>query len=865
MKNKEQLNKTLWHNISVKEAVSLLGSDVKQGVNKNEVDFRKKNYGQNKMIKAKKFSLVKTFLSQFNSPLIYLLIFASIVTFMMKEYTDSIVIGLSVLANAFFGFGEEMKVSRVFAKLHSALKTTATVIRGGHKKEVLQEDLVVGDLIILRTGDKVPADGRVIFSENLQISEAILTGESETSPKVTRKLSEETQLADRENMVYMGSLVEAGKGSALVTAVGESTQVGDIAFLLKETEELKSPLQKKIAKLGRFIGAIVVALVGVLFVGGLLRGDSPLETFEAAVAIAVGGVPESLPIVVTVILAIGMERLLRKKGLVRKMNSIETLGSASVICFDKTKTLTQGKMELDQLIADNKILATKIGVICNEAYVENPDEKFDDWIINGAPTDKALFLMGAKKKIFGISFAEKSQEILKLSFDFHHKFQASLIRENQKLFIYAVGAPEKLLERSINKAGWQEKSEKLAEQGLRIVGLAYKEIKKIPENPKALREQTKGLTFVGLAGLKDPLREGIKKAIDKTRRAGIEPIIITGDQTKTALFIAQEAGIQVGAHQVLEGRDLDGMSESQLKKTVHNFKIYVRAEPRHKIRIVNAWQKNGKVVAMVGDGVNDAPAIKQADIGIAVGSGTEIAKEASDLVLLNDSFDIIIEAVAEGRTILNNLRKSIAYVLSDSFASIIVVGVAKVVFGWPLPILPVQILWNNFIEDTLPTIAYAFEPPEKGIMKKKAETIKTSLLTKEMKILIFVVGIIEQFIILFMFWLLWVRLGWDLAYVRTLMFGFFALDTAFVIYSFKDLNRNIWQIDLFNNKWLNSASIFVVVAFLSTIYVPFLQVLIKTVPIDLKGWLILGGIIFTNISLIEITKYIFIIRRKRGR
>ncbi|MCK5080894.1 MAG: HAD-IC family P-type ATPase, partial [Candidatus Moranbacteria bacterium] len=346
MKNKEQLNKTLWHNISVKEAVSLLGSDVKQGVNKNEVDFRKKNYGQNKMIKAKKFSLVKTFLSQFNSPLIYLLIFASIVTFMMKEYTDSIVIGLSVLANAFFGFGEEMKVSRVFAKLHSALKTTATVIRGGHKKEVLQEDLVVGDLIILRTGDKVPADGRVIFSENLQISEAILTGESETSPKVTRKLSEETQLADRENMVYMGSLVEAGKGSALVTAVGESTQVGDIAFLLKETEELKSPLQKKIAKLGRFIGAIVVALVGVLFVGGLLRGDSPLETFEAAVAIAVGGVPESLPIVVTVILAIGMERLLRKKGLVRKMNSIETLGSASVICFDKTKTLTQGKMEL---------------------------------------------------------------------------------------------------------------------------------------------------------------------------------------------------------------------------------------------------------------------------------------------------------------------------------------------------------------------------------------------------------------------------------------------------------------------------------------------------------------------------------------
>lgn len=865
MKNKKQLNKILWYNISANEAERFLNSDRRKGLKVKEIDSRRKEYGENKISKAKKFSLLKIFLSQFNSPLIYILIIATVITFVMKEYMDSLVIFISVFVNTIFGFVEEMKVSKVFNKLSSALKTTATVIREGKRKEVFQEELVVGDLINLKAGDKVPADGRVVCSDNLQISEAVLTGESKASQKEIRKNPKDTQLADRENMVYMGSLVESGKGSFLVTSVGKASEVGTIADMLREAKELKSPLQKKIAALGKLIGLTILVLVGILFLGGILRGDTYLETFQAAIAIAVGGVPESLPIVVTVILAIGMERLLRKKGLVRKMNAVETLGSASIICLDKTKTLTQGKMQVEELISDNKKLAIKIGAICNEAYAENPMEKPEDWSIKGSPTDKALFLIGKDKNIFKTSLKDQYQEIVKYSFDFHHKIQASLIKEGEKFFIYVTGAPEKVIERSKNKDSWQQKSEKLAEKGLRVIALACREIKNPPKNPKDLLKECEKLKLIGVAGFKDPLREGIREAIEKSRRAGIEPIIITGDQSKTALFIAQEAGIQVDANQVLEGRDLDGMSESQLKKTVHNFRIYVRAEPRHKIRIVNAWQKNGKVVAMVGDGVNDAPAIKQADIGIAVGSGTEIAKQAADLVLLNDSFDIIIEAVAEGRTILNNLRKSIAYVLSDSFASIIVVGTAKVVFGWPLPILPVQILWNNLIEDTFPTIAYAFEPPEKGVMKKKPEDFKAKLLTREMKILIFLVGVIKQFIILFIFWILFMKMNWELDYIRTLMFGFFALDTGFIIYSFKDLDRNIWQIDLLNNRWLNVASVFVILAFLATIYVPVLQTLIKTVPIDFKGWMILIGVIILNIFLVELTKFIFIVRRKNKR
>jgi len=863
MKNKKQLKKILWHNISANETADLLDSDRKNGLKKSEVETRREKYGENKIEKFKSFSLLKTFFSQFKSPLVYILILASVVTFVMGQYTDSLVIALSVLFNTIFGFGEEVKVSKVFDKLHSAIKTTTTVIREGHKKEILQEELVVGDLMDLKSGEKIPADGRLIFSENLQVSEAVLTGESKVSEKNIKKLPADLNLADRENMVYMGSLIEAGKGLALVTSVGKQSEVGNIADLINDIRELKSPLQKKIAKLGNMIGMLIVFLVGVLFIGGLLRGDDLLETFEAAVAIAVGGIPESLPIVVTVILAIGMERLLRKKGLIRKMNSVETLGAASIICLDKTKTLTQGRMKLEKLVAENEKLAVKIGVVCNEAYVENPEDNFKDWDINGSPTDKALFLMGEDQKIFRKDLMKNYQELMKFSFDFHHKFQASLIKEDGKMHIYVTGAPEKLIEMATNKKGWQEKSEDLAEKGLRIIGLACKEIKNKPKNQKEFLNEIKNLKLIGLAGVKDPLRKGMKKAIERARRAGIEPIIITGDQAKTALFIAREAGIRAGANQFLEGKDLDGMSESQLKKTVHNFRIYVRAEPRHKIRIVNAWQKNDKVVAMVGDGVNDSPALKKADIGIAVGSGTEIAKQTSDLILLNDSFDIIIDAVAEGRTVLNNLRKSIAYVLSDSFASIIVVGVSKVFFGWPLPILPVQILWNNFIEDTFPTIAYAFEPAEKGAMKKKAESVKISLLTKKMKILIFVIGTIKQFLILFLFWIIWGKMNWDLDYVRTLIFGFFALDTAFVIYSFKSLDKNIWQIDLFNNKWLNGASVFVIVAFLATIYVPLLQTLIKTVPIDLKGWLIIAGVVAINLALVEITKYIFIIRRGR--
>jgi len=438
----------------------------------------------------------------------------------------------------------------------------------------------------------------------------------------------------------------------------------------------------------------------------------------------------------------------------------------------------------------------------------------------------------------------------------------SLRKEGEKYFLYVSGAPERILEKSLNKEDWLEKLEKLTEKGLRVIGVGYKEISNSKFQIPNLNELANDFNFVGLIALKDPLRPEVKEGIKVCKKAGMKPVLVTGDHKLTAIAVAKEVGFELKKESVLEGRDLDKLSDKDLGKILEKIQIFARVEPKHKMRIIKSWQEKGKVVAMTGDGVNDAPALKKADIGIALGSGTEVAKESSDLVLLNDSFSIIIKAIEQGRVILDNLRKSISYILADSFTSVILIGFAKIVFGWPLPILPVQILWNNFVEDTLPDIAYAFEPKEKGIMEKKPAPAKTPLLTKEMKILIFATGLIDEFLMLILFWYLWGYLGLNLDYVRTVIFGAICIDTAFVVYCYKSLRKNIWQINPFSNKWLVISSIVVFLAFALAVYLPPLQTLLHTVPLGIGSWLILIGVGILSMFLIEITKWYFISRHK---
>ncbi len=851
-----------WHKTSVEKTASALDVDVEQGLSKDEVAIRRKKYGPNALPEEKIASRLQIFLNQFKSPLIYILIIAGIITLALGKWTDSLVIFGAVLINAIFGSWEENKTSRILEKLKTILKAKTIVLREGYKIEILQEELVPGDIILLKAGDKVPADGRLIEGQNLKIDESILTGEWIPAVKHPEILPETTPLADRDNMVYMGCLVEDGEGKAIVVGTGIDTEAGKIAALVRESKEEKTPLQKKLVGFSKVIGIAISAICVIIFVGGFLRAGDLLEMFETAVAIAVGGIPEALPVVMTVVLTIGMERILRKKGLVRRLSSVETLGSTQIICFDKTKTLTEGKMKVQQIQAQDQDFALKIAVLCNEGFVENPDGPPESWKLVGSPTDKALLAVAAKQGVIRETLEKDSAEIARLPFDSYHKYLLSLRKEKSGTFLYVSGAPERILNKSQNSAQHKNTLEELTRKGLRVIGVAYRKISDKDAQKPNLNELVKDLTFAGFFGLRDPLRKEVKEAVRVCQRAGMRPIMITGDHKLTARAIAEEIGLKIEDDNVIVGEELNSISDEEFEKRLETIKIYARAEPQHKMRVIQAWQKRGKVVGMTGDGVNDAPALKKADIGISLGSGTEVAKESSDLVLLNDSFGIIIKSIEEGRVILDNLRKAISYALADSFTSIILVGIATVILGWPLPILPVQILWNNFVEDTMPNIAYGFEPEEDDVMWRKPPPPKAPLLNRQMRVLIFGTGLVDQFFALVLFWYIWKNLGLDLSYARTMVFGAICIDTAFVIYCYKSLRKNIWKIHLFSNKWLNLSSLVVIVTFAMAIYLPPLQKVLHTVPLDALSWLVLVVIGVTSMFLIEVTKWIFITRHQ---
>lgn len=877
-----------WHAIPLEKVFAETGSK-KEGFSSPEATERLKKFGRNTLPQEKPYSRIRLFLHQFNSPLMYILLTTVVISFLLKHYSDSIFIIVVLLINITVGFYQENKANQSLLALKKMVKIRAKVWRDGYEKEIDSEELVVGDVVLLRAGDKVPADGRIIESRGLKIDEASLTGESQAvKKKADDAIPESTPLPERINMVFMGTIVEEGRATIIIVATGINTQIGEVVSLLKETKERKTPLQKKIATLSKIVGAFVLFIIFVIAIIGYFTGKSFADIFLASVALAVSAIPAGLLPAITVILVLGMRRILKQQGLVRKLSATETLGNVTVICTDKTGTLTEGKMQVSHILTSTRelisdhinglakgenangveshISALKIATLANDAFVENPEAELQEWVVRGRPTEQALLLAGMQSGLNKRDLEEQYPVLDRISFESDYKFAATYHRKDEKqTILYVIGAPEEIIARCVDldfdgrkeKLGTAEtdkliaKLETLTQKGLRVLACARKDYDAKTEYQN-LTELVKKLSLVGFIALKDPLRQDAKESIAITKKAGIRTVIVTGDHKLTAKAIAEEIGIKAEDENIIEGKELEIISDDELREKTEHIFIYARVSPRHKLRIVDALQSNGEVVAMLGDGVNDAPALKLADIGVAVGSGTDVAKEVADLVLLDDNFKTVVKAVEQGRVAFGNIRKVFVYLVADDFSELFLF-LASMAMGFPLPLLPAQILWINLVEDGFPDIALTTEQETKGVMDEKPRNPKEPILNRRLKlwmVSIFFIAGLAAFLLFFFFW----KLTGDLDKTRTMVFVLMCLDSLIFAFSVRSFKQTIFRKDIFSNRYLVGAVIISAALLIGAVYFAPLQKLLATQPLGIMEWAIIFSISIVEIVLIEFSK-----------
>ena len=726
-----------FHGKSAEQTLEELKTD-REGLSEREAQSRLTRYGENKLAEKKKKSMFLRFLEQFKDVMIIILIAAAIISFAVAcvdgdpmEFIEPALILLIVILNAVMGLVQENKAEKALDALKNMSAPHARVIRGGKERIVSAREVVLGDIIRLEAGDFVPADARLLESANLKSDESALTGESVPAEKDAEAVvSPSAPLGDRDNMLFSGCAVTSGTATAAVTGTGMNTQMGRIAGLLAGEKESKTPLQKKLAKLGKYLGIVALAACAVVFIVGLAAGIDVMEMFMTAVSLAVSAIPEGLPAIVTVVLSLGVTRMVRKNAIIRRLPAVETLGSASVICSDKTGTLTQNRMTIVRTYVDGeggadfnpaessdkvkKMLA--LGTLCCNGTVNFEGGRE---VHIGDPTETAIVMaahrLGMEKDVLSDKYPRREE----LPFDSDRKLMTTVNEAGGKYVVIVKGAFDVLASRCIS--GDMELARKanddMSAQALRVLAFAYKRIDALPEEPDG-KELEDGLTFLGLAGMIDPPREEVKDAVRVCREAGIKPVMITGDHVVTASAIARQLGIMRDGDRAVTGAELDAMSEEELDSSVESISVYARVSPENKIRIVKAWQKKGKVVSMTGDGVNDAPALKAADIGCAMGiTGTDVAKGAADMTLTDDNFATIVDAVKEGRSIYDNIKKVVGFLLGTNISEIIVVFLAMIIWR-RAPFISIQLLWINLITDSLPAIALGMEKPEKDIMQK---------------------------------------------------------------------------------------------------------------------------------------------------
>jgi Ca2+-transporting ATPase len=890
-----------WHHMPTDEVLNLLDSDREKGIDLFEIEHRRERFGFNVITTKKGKGPLLRFLLQFHQPLVYILLAAALITLLLKEWVDSGVIFGVVIVNAIIGFIQEAKAVKAMEALAKTMVTEATVVRSGAKTRISSSEVVPGDIVLLQSGDKVPADMRLVASRDLQVDESALTGESVAVEKDTVQLPHDTILADRKNMVYGSALVTYGQASGVVVAIGDKTEVGRISELISSTEELKTPLLQKIEDFSRILLYLILGLALATFGVGMLRGQSAFEMFMAAVALAVGAIPEGLPAAMTITLAIGVARMARRRAIIRKLPAVETLGSTTVICSDKTGTLTENQMTVQEIAAGSNAYTVsgtgyafegeivradaqsdgalsealmetlRCGLLCNDSLLVEKEERLT---VQGDPTEGALITAAAKAGLFMEQEGARFRRFDTIPFESHHQYMATLHGDlpggNSVAFVK--GSIEALLERcasaldpqgspvDLDTAAIHASADAMAAKGLRVLAFARKAVVDGREKIDH-KDIASGLTFLGLQGMIDPPRNEAVEAVRNCHSAGIHVKMITGDHALTASAIAARVGLH-NAGKVVTGRELAVLSDAEIIDIVEDVSVYARVAPEQKLRLVEALQAKGNIVAMTGDGVNDAPALKRANIGVAMGiTGTDVAKEASDMVLTDDNFASIEAAVEEGRGTFDNLTKFIVWTLPTNIGEGLVI-LAAIFAGATLPILPVQILWINMTTAVLLGLMLVFEPKEPGIMKRAPRDPKVPILTRT---LIWRIAIVGFLLLLGAFGLFEYELsrGTGIAEARTVAVNVFVMGELMYLFNCRSLTKSVFEIGFFSNlSVFGGAGIMVILQLLFT-YVPAMNTAFHSRPIGLDSWVR----IFAAASLIVVVVGIekFIVRRRERR
>lgn len=865
----------------MKELYQMTSNEVRQKLNgktepltNEEIAKRQQEYGLNELVEEKKKNVFQVFLKQFADFLVIILIIAAIVSAALRDVESSVVILVVITMNGILGTVQTIKAEHSLQSLKELSMPLAKVIRDGQVMKISSKELTIGDVVCLEAGDYVPADGRIIESAGLKIDESMLTGESLVVDKTDTVIEEEKPLAERTNMVYSGSLVSFGRGSYIVTSIGMNTEIGKIASLLKATSEKRTPLQISLDKFGQKLSIIILIFCAILFTLNIIQGENIENAFMFAVALAVAAIPEALSSIVTIVLSFGTQKMAKENAIIRKLQAVEGLGSISVICSDKTGTLTQNKMTIEDAycLNDDNLKLAKYSILCNDASIRD-DEQIGD------PTEVAFVVWAENLGISVEKFRADNKRISENPFDSDRKLMSTLNvivndstinnvndmsdMNNSNLIMITKGATDIILSRLANiedkgivrqinaedKREIEKKNIEFSQKGMRVLAVAYKNYKSYD----LTIDDEDNLTFLGLAAMVDPPREQSESAVQECKEAGIKPIMITGDYKVTAAAIAKRIGILENADEACEGSVIDKMSDEELENFVENISVYARVSPEHKIRIVKAWQAKGNIVAMTGDGVNDAPALKQADVGVAMGiTGSEVSKDAAAMVLTDDNFQTIVKAIENGRNIYQNIKNSIQFLLSGNFAGILAVLFASIAM-LPVPFAPVHLLFINLLTDSLPAIALGFEKGDKDVMKKPPRDRNESIMTKDFLINVGIEGLVIAVTTMTAF-----MIGYrdnNALLASTMAFGTLCMGRLFHGFNCKSDKPVIFN-NLFSNKWLIGSFLTGVILMSSVLMIPAFHTALKVQTLSIAQLLIIYALAAADFLIIQLLKWL---------